>query len=202
MTSRKTHPVLVRLPQSLSQRLTRQAERDGVSRSSHMVRLLGEASARWEAETMTTHTTTETRTAEQWWTWHDADAERWSSDDGDAEARCAAWVDGESDDGPEAQDVTVSRITVGTATETTTGVDGGVDVDVTVTLSDGAELSGEVTLVPDRAAPGEWRPYGDEPSMWVESSLLVGLGRCDDLTAALSAIESAANEEARMRPTP
>jgi hypothetical protein len=44
------------------------------------------------------------RTEDAWWAWHDADADRWSGgDDGTAEAerRCAAWVAGDSNDGPE-----------------------------------------------------------------------------------------------------
>lgn len=51
------------------------------------------------------------RTADAWWAWHDQDQLRHESDDGTlegvyaavrrAEARCAAWVAGESDDGPE-----------------------------------------------------------------------------------------------------
>lgn len=40
------------------------------------------------------------RTADAWWAWHDADADRWSADQSAAEARCAAWVAGTSDDGP------------------------------------------------------------------------------------------------------
>ena len=28
--------------------------------------------------------------ADQWWAWHDADAERWSAEHDDAESRCAA----------------------------------------------------------------------------------------------------------------
>lgn len=35
-----------------------------------------------------------------WWAWHDADADRWSASTEEAEERCAAWVRGESDDGP------------------------------------------------------------------------------------------------------
>ncbi len=38
--------------------------------------------------------------ADAWWTWHDQDADRHSSDMETAEARCAAWVAGSSDDGP------------------------------------------------------------------------------------------------------
>lgn len=46
------------------------------------------------------------RSMDAWWAWHDADADRWSGGEGDAatadaERRCAAWVAGESDDGPE-----------------------------------------------------------------------------------------------------
>lgn len=41
------------------------------------------------------------RTAEAWWSWHDADNDRVSASVSDAEARCAAWVAGESTDGPE-----------------------------------------------------------------------------------------------------
>ena len=49
------------------------------------------------------------RTEDAWWAWHDADADRWSPGDdpheatADAERRCAAWVAGESDDGPRAE---------------------------------------------------------------------------------------------------
>jgi hypothetical protein len=34
-----------------------------------------------------------------WWDWHDEDCSRWSSME-EAEERCAAWVRGDSDDGP------------------------------------------------------------------------------------------------------
>jgi len=40
------------------------------------------------------------RTADMWWAWHDQDSSRWSTDVSDAEQRCAAWVAGESNDGP------------------------------------------------------------------------------------------------------
>lgn len=45
--------------------------------------------------------------AAAWWAWHDADPSRWSPGEGpdeataDAEERCAAWVRGDSTDGPE-----------------------------------------------------------------------------------------------------
>lgn len=41
------------------------------------------------------------RTDAAWWDWHDADSSRWSADTATAEDRCAAWVEGTSDDGPE-----------------------------------------------------------------------------------------------------
>ena len=40
------------------------------------------------------------RTQEQWWAWHDASQVRHSPTMEEALARCAAWVRGESDDGP------------------------------------------------------------------------------------------------------
>ena len=39
-----------------------------------------------------------------WWEWHDADAQRWSGSAEEAEERCARWVVGESDDGPDAEE--------------------------------------------------------------------------------------------------
>ena len=41
------------------------------------------------------------RTPDAWWAWHDANQSHWSADVEHAEARCAAWLIGESDDGPE-----------------------------------------------------------------------------------------------------
>lgn len=43
-----------------------------------------------------------------WWKWHDADSSRWSGGEdpiaatAEAERRCAVWVAGDSDDGPDA----------------------------------------------------------------------------------------------------
>jgi hypothetical protein len=80
------------------------------------------------------------------------------------------------------------------ATETTTGVEGGKDVDVTVTV-DGVDYDGEVTLVPDASGDG-WRAYGDTADTWVSGDLLDKLtAACGiDLRSVLSAIESAAAE--------
>jgi hypothetical protein len=61
--------ILIRLPETLADRLTRQARRDGVSRTAHIARLLGEGSDRHERETtMTTKTTDTARAmADQGW---------------------------------------------------------------------------------------------------------------------------------------
>lgn len=60
------------------------------------------------------------------------------------------------------------------ARKTSYGVDGGMDVDVVVTVG-GVELpAGEVTLVPD-AINGGWMAYGYHPSMWVSGKLLAAL---------------------------
>jgi hypothetical protein len=46
------------------------------------------------------------RTEDDWWAWHDADDAQWSPGEdpdeatADAEARCAAWVRWQSNDGP------------------------------------------------------------------------------------------------------
>lgn len=47
------------------------------------------------------------RTEDAWWAWHDADSSRWSpgedpdAETADAEKRAAAWVAGQSNDGPD-----------------------------------------------------------------------------------------------------
>jgi hypothetical protein len=105
-----------------------------------------------------------------------------------------------------ARQTTIQTITCGTVTPTDTGVEGGVDVDLTVALSDGTELSGSVTLVRDRDSRGMWRAYGDEPSTWVEAQLLdalaARLGHGSDLTVALAAVESEAVGAAMAAPSP
>lgn len=49
-----------------------------------------------EARSLSAH-----RTPEAWWLWHDASYDRCSDSVDEAEARCAAWVAGESDYGPD-----------------------------------------------------------------------------------------------------
>ena len=51
------------------------------------------------------------RTTDQWWAWHDADSARWSASTEEAEARCAEWVAGKSEDGPE--DVSAAAAVMG-----------------------------------------------------------------------------------------
>ena len=40
------------------------------------------------------------RCADDWWKWHDADTDRWSTTLKEAEKRCQLWVIGETEDGP------------------------------------------------------------------------------------------------------
>lgn len=49
------------------------------------------------------------RTEEDWWEWHDKNQDRWSETTEEAEARCAAWVAGDSDDGPDMNESTVTE---------------------------------------------------------------------------------------------
>lgn len=88
------------------------------------------------------------------------------------------------------------------ATETTTGVDRGLDVDVTVTLPDGSEVDGEVTLVPNADGTPGYEAYGMGPDFWVSGPLLRALqgaykGDDEGLTEALREIERAAAKECR-----
>lgn len=82
------------------------------------------------------------------------------------------------------------------ARETETGVEGGMDVDVSVSV-DGLELSGGVTLVRDHT--GEWSSWGSRDH-WVSGDLLQLMGshmsdaRCIEV---LDAIEGAAARACR-----
>lgn len=95
--------------------------------------------------------------------------------------------------------ITVADVATSIATESTCLPDraDAIDIDVTVTLSDGRTLDGEVTLVHDH--DGRVVPYGVEPSHWVSGDLLTALRRTDglDLGAALEAIADAALAEVR-----
>ncbi|MBX3264889.1 MAG: hypothetical protein KF782_34780 [Labilithrix sp.] len=88
------------------------------------------------------------------------------------------------------------HVATGVVTETATGVEGGLDVGVTVTLPDGREVDGEVTLAPsDHASRPAYEAYGPSPDYWVSGGLLRALYAAldgDDLRDALEAIESAA----------
>jgi hypothetical protein len=79
------------------------------------------------------------------------------------------------------------------ATPTTTGVEGAMDVDVTVTI-DGKEHDGEVTLVRSEQ-DGRWVSWG-QPDHWVSSKLLASLQALPhhEFRSALNAIEEAASE--------
>lgn len=89
--------------------------------------------------------------------------------------------------------MTTIDVTASVATETTTGVEGALDVDVTVEV-DGVEYDGEVTLVRHEQT-GDWGAWG-RPDNWVSGDLLRALGELsvDDFSLALTAIETAARE--------
>lgn len=84
-------------------------------------------------------------------------------------------------------EITVTHVAASCPTPTTTGVDHGIDLDVTVTLSDGSELEGEVTLVPAQDGRPEYEVYGPPgdggAEYWVSSGLLDALAAaCGDDT--------------------
>lgn len=54
-------------------------------------------------------------------------------------------------------------------------VEGALDVDVEVELSDSRTLSGEVTMVPSHSEPTRYVAYGDCPDTWVERPFLLSL---------------------------
>lgn len=88
---------------------------------------------------------------------------------------------------------TDTTCTASIAAPTTTGVDGALDVDVTVTLPDGRTLEGEVTLA-RREYDGAWAAYGDAPDYWISGAMLAALKTLDhdEFRAACQAIEAAA----------
>lgn len=99
------------------------------------------------------------------------------------------------DVGREAMDTEDEPVTVavGVVSPTGTGVEGALDVDVTVTLADGTVIEGEVTLA-RRSYDGAWAAYGPARDYWMSDSLMTGLdvlGRCA-LRDACNEIESAA----------
>lgn len=86
------------------------------------------------------------------------------------------------------------HVAASVATPTTTGVEGALDVDVTVTI-DGVEYDGEVTLVRDEN-DGRWSSWG-APDNWVSGRLLTQLRKLEHhvFRDALTAIEEAASSE-------
>lgn len=92
-------------------------------------------------------------------------------------------------------------VTADYARETDTGVEGAMDVDVTIVLASGPTMSGEVTMVRDRDSNSRlgWRSYGDGADHWVSGDLLGALrahyaDHVEDLRRALAEIECAAAE--------
>lgn len=83
------------------------------------------------------------------------------------------------------------------ARPSTTGVDDGYDVDVCVTLPDGTEIDGEVTLLRRTwEVNSPWGAWGT-PNNWLDGRTLASLRELDhdDYRDALDAIESAASAE-------
>lgn len=83
------------------------------------------------------------------------------------------------------------------ARPTTTGVDGGYDVDISVFFRGRQLPAGEVTLVPgephDHNAPRRWSAWGS-PEQWVSGAMLAAIDP-DDMREVLDAVERAAADE-------
>jgi len=90
----------------------------------------------------------------------------------------------------------VSSVVACYARPTATGVDGGVDVDVTVTLASGEMVEGEVTLVRSLFCRHVFVSWG-QPDNWVDDRLLSRLRALDtdDYRDALALIEAVASDE-------
>jgi hypothetical protein len=95
--------------------------------------------------------------------------------------------------------MTGMRVQASGVRPTDTGVDGGVDLDVTCEIN-GLSHEGEVTLVPSRN--GEYVAYGNSADMWVSGGLLSWLADIDEgreLADLLSDLESVAARSAEAR---
>ncbi len=90
-----------------------------------------------------------------------------------------------------------TKVIAGDATETTTGVERGLDVPVTVTLPDGREVEGEVTLLPAEDGRPTYESWG-EPDHWVDGRLLRELRKAfpdySDLRKILARLAAIAGE--------
>lgn len=89
----------------------------------------------------------------------------------------------------------ILTVKAGTVRETTTGVERGLDVDVTVTLTGGRVIEGKVTLLPAADGRPRYESWGD-PDHWVDGRLLRDLRDAFPATGphdALFEIESAAS---------
>jgi len=92
------------------------------------------------------------------------------------------------------------KVYASNARPTTTGVEAGVDVDVSVTLPDGREIDGEVTLLPAEDGRPRFEAWGS-PENWMSWGLLRDLramtdGNAGALRDILSDIASAAGDAA------
>lgn len=90
---------------------------------------------------------------------------------------------------------TTTVTTVGAATETTTGVERGMDVTFAARLPSGATVEGEVTLLPAEDGRPVYESWGALDN-WMDSRSIKQLRAelsGDDLSNAISAIEAAAS---------
>lgn len=75
-----------------------------------------------------------------------------------------------------------------------TGVEGGLDVDFTLTLSDGTEIDGEATLLPHEDGRPGYGAWG-APDNWVDGRTLAAIRDRDDLREILAVIEASCADE-------
>lgn len=92
-------------------------------------------------------------------------------------------------------------ITCGEPRPTTMGVEGGVDVPVTVYAPGGACLTGEVTLAPSGDGRRVYVAYGSDAGHWVSGALLAQLERMAEgrnwmMRTYLGQLEAAASAKA------
>lgn len=92
--------------------------------------------------------------------------------------------------------MSIEIVNAGPARETSTGVKGGIDVDVTVRVGDDL-IEGGVTLAPAQH-DGRLAAYGNSPDTWISGALLARLYQLSDsaFRQALEDLEGAAVDAA------
>lgn len=93
--------------------------------------------------------------ADRWWAWHDQDASRASATMAEADRRCAAWVAGESDDGPDREDVVEVEIAMDTPNgpRVTYGLQDAAEVEAELPEGWSIDWSSAVKLTPPGTQP-------------------------------------------------